>query len=303
MSAEFVGAAAGNVSQPFVLTNTGNASCVLQGYPTRLQGWQDGRWNQLTFTQGTFFLQEDPSPRPIELGPGARAELIVGTDDACNGENVGDSMRYSRLLVTLADETSLELDEPVNAFCGLAVSSFHLLPIPQSSPPIASQSVASAAPTNSRTSGPCTSAQLTVTFGERQQVMAQPAIAVIFTNTSDAACTLYGYPGVAGLDSAGDQIAQAVRTPQVYMGGAPTDVPSRVMLASGAQASALIGGSANPINGEIACPPDYAAVRVTPPGTTEATRLDVDFPSCSGLLVTPVVPGATGGYFDPLANP
>jgi hypothetical protein len=161
----------------------------------------------------------------------------------------------------------------------------------------------SAAPASPGTTSACTSAQLAVTLGERQQLMAQPAIAVIFTNTSDAPCTLYGYAGIAGLDHTGHQIWQAMRTSQVYMGGAPTGVPTSVTIASDAQASALIGGSANPGNGATACPADYAAVQVTPPGTTTATKLVLDFPSCSGLLVTPVVPGPTGGFFDPQASP
>jgi hypothetical protein len=155
----------------------------------------------------------------------------------------------------------------------------------------------------SGTTSACTSAQLAVTLGERQQVMAQPAIAVVFTNTSDTPCTLYGYPGVAGLDSFGHQIAQAFRTPQVYEGGAPTGVPATVTLASGAQASASIGGGANPINAALTCPADYTAALITPPGTTASTVLPIDFPSCSGLAVTPVVPCATGGFFSPLASP
>lgn len=149
----------------------------------------------------------------------------------------------------------------------------------------------------------CTSAQLAITLGERQQVMAQPAIAVIFTNTGDAPCTLHGYPGVAGLDAGGHQITQAYRIQQVYEGGASTDAPTLVTLSSGVVASALIGGGANPINGESACPADYAAVLVTPPGATGPTKLPVDFPSCSGLAVTPVIPGPTGGFFDPLSSP
>jgi hypothetical protein len=135
VKAEFGGAAAGNLSQPFVLTNTGAGDCALQGYPTRLRGWQNGRWQQLNFAEGTFFIQEDPSPSPVELAPGAQAELIIGTDDACNGGDVGDSKLYSRLLATLQDQTSIELNAPVNAFCELDVSSFHPLPIPESSPP------------------------------------------------------------------------------------------------------------------------------------------------------------------------
>jgi hypothetical protein len=182
-----------------------------------------------------------------------------------------------------------------------AVSESPTLSEPQPSPTFATTSAITAAPLGAPKA--CASAQLAVTLGERQQLMAQPAVAVIFTNTSDSSCTLYGYPGVAGLDSNGHQVAQAFRTAQVYMGGAPTDTPTSVTLASGAQASALIGGSANPVNGEAACPPDYAAVLVTPPGTTTATELAIDYPSCSGLLITPVVPGATGGFFDPEASP
>ena len=143
----------------------------------------------------------------------------------------------------------------------------------------------------------CSSAQLVVTLGARGQAMNQPAIAVIFTNTSSTPCTLYGYPGVAGLDPHGHQLVQAYRTPQVYIGGAPDAVPALVTVASDAQASALIGGTAQPANGQTTCPPDYAAVLVTPPGTRTPTKLSVDFPSCEGLAITPVVPGPTGGAF------
>lgn len=163
-----------------------------------------------------------------------------------------------------------------------------------------SAAAAAAAPAAAKA---CTSSQLAVTLGERQQVMAQPAIAVIFTNASSTPCTLYGYPGVAGLDSSGREIVQAYRTPQVYLGGAPTGVPTKVTLESGTQASALISGGANPINGETACPPDYAAVLVTAPGGAKSTNLPLAFPSCTGLAVTPVVSGATGGFFSPLASP
>jgi hypothetical protein len=172
---------------------------------------------------------------------------------------------------------------------------------PQVSPTLATVSVTRAAPSGAPKA--CTSAQLSITLGERQQVMAQPAIAVMFTDTGDAPCTLYGYPGVAGLDTGGRQITQAYRIQQVYEGGSSTDAPTRVTLARGGQASALIGGGANPINGETACPADYAAVVVTPPGTSAPTKLPLDFPSCAGLAVTPVVPGPTGGFFYPLSSP
>jgi Domain of unknown function (DUF4232) len=144
----------------------------------------------------------------------------------------------------------------------------------------------------------CTGDQMTVTLGERQQVMSQPAIVIVFTNTSATGCTLYGYPDVVGLDGNGRQTSQARRSPTVYEGGA-MDGPSNVALDAGGQASALVGGGANPIGDAAACDADFAAFSVAPPGTTTATRLGIDFPSCSGLAVTPVVAGSSGGLFSP----
>jgi hypothetical protein len=167
--------------------------------------------------------------------------------------------------------------------------------MPSSPPP--ALVVTTAAPAAPGATKVCTSAQLAVTLGERQQAMNQPAIAVIFTNTSATPCTMYGYPGVTGLDAHGHQIAQAYRTPQVYMGGAPSGFPTQVTVASGAHASALIGGTAQPVNGQTTCAADSAAVFVTPPGTSAPSKLSVDFPSCTGLAITPVVPGPTGGLF------
>ena len=400
VTAEFGGAAAGNLSQPFVLTNTGAGNCVLQGYPSRLQGWQDGRWQDLRFTQGTYFLEEDPTPSPVELAPGGQAELILGTEDACNGGDVGASKLYSRLLVTLPDQTNIGLNEAVNAFCGLDVSSFHPLPIPQSSPPIStpgpldalhvqmhapttatagttlSYTVTVSNPTSAaialdpcptwqalidnpvgpdgitQVSGPidcattpavpahggftvqmrinvptkvgnakfvwwitggaasgealtvvpdaspaaaCVADQLRVSLGQRQQAMNQPAQVIVFTNTSTTPCLLSGYPSVAGLDSAGHQITQAQQVNEIYMGGA--GIAADVQLAVDADASLLVGGVDQPIGGAASCPVDYAGLLVTPPGTTRSTHLHVDFPSCGGLEVTPLVAGSSGGLF------
>ena len=189
----------------------------------------------------------------------------------------------------------------VNSTSSSAVSERPTLREPQVSPTLATMSAITAAPPGAPKA--CTSAQLTVTLGERQQAMTQPAIAVIFTNTSATPCTMYGYPGVAGLDAGGHQITQAYRTPQVFMGGAPDGAPTQLTVTSGAQASALIGASADITSGETACPADYAAVLVTPPGAAGSTELPVDLPACSGLAVTPVVPGPTGGFFYPLSSP
>lgn len=157
-------------------------------------------------------------------------------------------------------------------------------------------SVGSPASPGGRSSGAaCTGDQLTVTLGERQELMSQPAVVIVFTNTSATGCRLYGYPDVVGLDGNGRQTSQALRSPTVYEGGS-LDGPSNVGLGAGDPASALVGGGANPIDA-TACGADFAAFSVAPPGTTTATRLGIDFPSCAGLIVTPIVAGSSGGLF------
>ena len=125
------GAATGNLSQPFEITNIGTAGCALQGYPTALDGWQAGAWHRLKFEDGTFFYVEQPTPPPVELTPGTAAELIIGTSDACNGGYVGDSKLYTRWRATLPGGGTIDLNAPTNAFCNLDVSSFHPMPPPQ----------------------------------------------------------------------------------------------------------------------------------------------------------------------------
>jgi hypothetical protein len=169
----FEGAATNNISQPFELTNAGTGDCSLQGYPSLLQGWQGGRWHPLTFTRGTAFIDEDPSPAAVDLPPGAQAELIIGTTDACNGGDVGDSLLYPRLRATLPDGSSVDLDAPVNAFCELDVSSFHPTPPPMSSPP---------APTP----GPFAALQLQLHAPDHAPAGAALAYTVTVSNPTDA---------------------------------------------------------------------------------------------------------------------
>jgi uncharacterized protein DUF4232 len=125
------GAATGNLSQPFEITNVGTTGCALQGYPTALDGWQAGAWHQLKFDDGTFFYVEQTTPPPVELPPGRAAELIIGTSDACNGGYIGESKLYTRWRARLPGGGIIELDAPINAFCSLDVSSFHPEPAPQ----------------------------------------------------------------------------------------------------------------------------------------------------------------------------
>jgi hypothetical protein len=106
------------------------------------------------------------------------------------------------------------------------------------------------------------------------------------------ACTLYGYPGVAGLDAGGSQIMQATRTPSGYLGGIRGPQPSTVVITSLSAASALVEGVAMGVDGR---PCDrLAGLLVTPPGLYTSQEIDAVPPACGGLQVHPVVAGVTG---------
>ena len=139
----------------------------------------------------------------------------------------------------------------------------------------------------------CTSAQLGVSAGTKGVGLGHVGIPLVFRNVSDQACTLSGYPGVAGLDVHGSQTIQATRTPKGYLGGLTFSsggpVPA-VDLQPGATASALVEGTDTT---EPACP-IYPSLLVTAPNTFQSVSLDIEMPGCTGLQVHPVVPGSSG---------
>jgi hypothetical protein len=150
-------------------------------------------------------------------------------------------------------------------------------------------------PAASATSPSCTNDQLTTALGEQGVGLGHAGQVVVFTNVSTSACTLYGYPGVAGLDAAGTQIMQASRTPSGYLGGlwnTPNGPPPTVILAPGQAASALVEGIDNQV-GSMPCV-RLSGLLVTAPNTTRSVDLPSDSPECDGLEVHPVVPGASG---------
>jgi hypothetical protein len=126
---------------------------------------------------------------------------------------------------------------------------------------------------------------------------------IVFTNKGQSTCTLSGYPGVAGLDANGNQVAQAQRTISGYLGGLPMGAsPPNVSLAPGNTASAIVEGTDDPVGTATTCP-YYSALLVTPPNLTESTRVTVaglgsnpsGLAGCSPIEVHPVVPGSGGG--------
>ncbi len=138
----------------------------------------------------------------------------------------------------------------------------------------------------------CRFSQLTVTSGSPHAGLGHVGVVLLFKNVGSETCTLFGYPGVAGLNAQGVQITQAVRTQNGYLGGAGQSV-SDVILVPVKTASAIVEGTDVPTGNATTCP-TYASLLVTPPNTTQSVKIDVSLPGCSGLQVHPIVPGSTG---------
>jgi hypothetical protein len=106
---------------------------------------------------------------------------------------------------------------------------------------------------------------------------------IVFTNSSQASCTLSGYPGVAGLNVRGVQVVQALRTPSGHLGGLSNSAATvlHVSLAPGQTASATVEGTDNPVGTATSCP-YYPNLLVTPPDLTVSVQVQV-----AGLGIQP----------------
>jgi hypothetical protein len=170
---------------------------------------------------------------------------------------------------------------------------------PASAPVVGTAPVSSIPPTGATTPpvqsvASCTFAQLRVTAGQGGVGLGHSGFPIRFQNVSSAACTIQGYPGVAGIDSHGQQVTQAERTSAGYLGGLPPGDPIPVVtLAPGAQGSALVEGTDDPEGGATSCQ-QLVGILVTTPNTTQYVQMAVAPGDCSGLQIHPVVPGTTG---------
>jgi hypothetical protein len=129
-----------------------------------------------------------------------------------------------------------------------------------------------------------------VAVGRSRAAAGHVGVALVFHNVSRAACSLYGYPGVAGLDSQGRQAVQATRSSNGYLGG--SYVTRTVVVPPGGSASALVEGTDVP-TGSQSCA-TYGALLVIPPGQARSQVLRVSVPGCPSIQVHPVVAGADG---------
>lgn len=114
-------------------------------------------------------------------------------------------------------------------------------------------------------------------------------VTIGFTNTSSAACTLYGYPGVSLVSASYSQIGLSAKR----LSTAPVKL---VTLASGATASALVQ-IADALNfPSTTCSPVKAAyLRIFPPNQTASVYLANTAQTCSKPVQTLTVTAVQAG--------
>jgi Protein of unknown function (DUF4232) len=139
----------------------------------------------------------------------------------------------------------------------------------------------------------CLTRDLTASTGSPQGFAGGLEVAIVFKNTGHAACTLYGYPGVA----------QAAGTPVTTVGRPSTENPATprtlVMLPPDGNASALLRIADSAKYPDGTCKPVKATwLEVIPPSQKAALKISFGSTACKGnvklLSVTTVQQGSAG---------
>jgi hypothetical protein len=135
----------------------------------------------------------------------------------------------------------------------------------------------------------CATSSLNVTLGVSQGYAGGVYETIVFTNTSGATCTLYGYPGVSLVSAAHAQIGLAAQR--------STSTPAKqITLATGASANALLQ-IVDALNfGAATCSPTQAAfLRVFPPNQTAPVYLTNTSEICAQPVQTLSVSAVQAG--------
>ncbi len=266
------------------LTDTSKVACTLSGRPQIVV--YDATGHGLGLSESAYQQAPDlPAPRrPIHLAASGSAPQAVVELDWCGFQTVHGEIgiRFSGWGGELVVQDSSIMPKGFSPPACLDPSQrFFAVDYVRAWP-----SGAGVPPVHQTTS--CAFSQLTVTGASGGVGLGHVSVLLLFMNTSSTTCTLYGYPGVAGLNAQGVQITQAVRTLNGYMGGAGQSAP-HVTLIPGDSAAAVVEGTDQPAGNSTSCP-RYARLLVTPPNTAQSVTIDFSMLGCSGLQVHPVVP-------------
>jgi hypothetical protein len=144
------------------------------------------------------------------------------------------------------------------------------------------------------TAATCRTSELKVSLVSGGVAAGTWAAMLEFTDTGNAACTMTGWPGVAGITSSGTA-SPAMNRSGPMDGLDATGVP-RVTLQPGGKAGIDISGTDNSAGGG-SCPLPYRQLRVSAPGDSVSVTIpaitsafSTGLPSCGPLAASPVHP-------------
>jgi hypothetical protein len=125
-----------------------------------------------------------------------------------------------------------------------------------------------------RVSG-CSATTLRITVAHGTNAAGSAYYSLRFTNLGSAACSLFGYPGVSAVTSAGRLIG-------VPAGRNPQHAPRLVVLRRGSTASAIVRITDTGVFPPAACRARAAfGLRVYPPGSFASKVVRLSFRACS----------------------
>jgi hypothetical protein len=136
----------------------------------------------------------------------------------------------------------------------------------------------------------CGNHSLTVSATASQGATGHGNFVLLFKNTSGAACSIHGYPGLDALSRSGAVLAHAARTVSGFTGGSRHGVPT-VVVRPGRFASADVEWMNFGPNG-TSCRFSHS-VAATPANTSHTVHLARSVSVCD-LQVHPTVAGRTG---------
>jgi hypothetical protein len=131
--------------------------------------------------------------------------------------------------------------------------------------------------------GRCATSQLKISLSSINGATGNEIARLIFTNTSDSACYLGGYPGVQLVDASGHDLQDAQRSTDSFFGTYPG--PQRVDLPPGGSTTAdLTYGGNDPCGNYPAQRP--ANLKVTPPNDSDSATIPAS-PDGQTMIVCP----------------
>lgn len=154
--------------------------------------------------------------------------------------------------------------------------------------------IPTSAPATPAAAAPCRTGELKASPGAGGVAAGRWAALLEFTILGPVACTMTGWPAIAGITAAGAATPAANRSDSMD-GLDATGVP-HVTLPPGGKAGVDISGADNAANGG-SCPRPYRELRLSAPGDSVSTTVPADvaapgdgLPSCAGLAASPVHP-------------